>query len=60
MSELFISVVIISHNSEGIFQCITALKRQLNNNDEIIIVDDHSEIVFQKNLQAHCKMKLKQ
>lgn len=55
MSELFISVVIISHNSEGIFQCITALKRQLNNNDEIIIVDDHSEIVFQKNLHAFCK-----
>lgn len=55
MNELLISVVIISHNSEGIFQCITSLKKQLIEKDEIIVVDDHSEEDFYEKLLYFCK-----
>lgn len=51
-----ISVIILCHNNKGISICLQAVLRQLTPNDEIIVVDDHSEQSFlDKELSAYQK-----
>lgn len=41
-----ISVIILCHNNKGISVCLQAILKQLTPNDEVIVVDDHSEQSF--------------
>lgn len=41
-----ISVIILCHNNKGISFCLKAVLNQLGREDEIILVDDHSEQTF--------------
>lgn len=41
-----ISVIILCHNSKGVSVCLQAVLRQLAQDDEVILVDDHSEQAF--------------
>lgn len=41
-----ISVIILCHNNKGISICLRAVLKQLAPNDEVIVVDDHSEQSF--------------
>ena len=51
-----ISVIILSHNNKGISICLQAVLDQLCQNDEVIVVDDHSEQAFwDKELSAYQK-----
>lgn len=53
-----ISVVILCHNNKGISICLQAILRQLSQNDEVIVVDDHSEQSFLNHeLAAYWKHK---
>ena len=55
MNILSVSVIIISHNSEGLFKCLLSVKKQTDENDEIIVVDDHSSIEFRERLTYFCR-----
>lgn len=43
-----ISVIILCHNNYGISYCIKAVLSQMKSDDEIIVVNDHSEEIFLK------------
>ena len=55
MNILSVSVIIISHNSEGLFKCLLSVKKQTDENDEIIVVDDHSSVKFKEKLTNFCR-----
>lgn len=46
-----ISIIILCHNTDSIFLCLNALIPQLQETDEVIIVDDHSEHEFLRKLK---------
>lgn len=46
-----ISIIVLSHNNEHISLVLKCLLRQLKKDDEIIVVDDHSETAYLKKLE---------
>lgn len=47
------SVIILSHNNEYICLVLDTILEQLEGQDEIIVVDDHSEIQYFKELESY-------
>lgn len=47
------SVIVLSHNNEYIYLVLNNILKQLDNQDEIIVVDDHSETQYLKNLELY-------
>ena len=54
MSRLSITAIVIAHNTQGIYACINSIMRQIDENDEIIIVDDHSNDEYLNRLTQYC------
>lgn len=55
MSDLYVSVIIITCNNPTIFDCVECVRRQIEEGDEIIIVQDNSTEAYHRILQAYCK-----
>ena len=53
MLNISFSVIVLSHNNEYIWLVLSNILEQLGNHDEIIVVDDHSEIQYLKKLEAY-------
>lgn len=53
MIKISISVIIISHNNEYICLVLNNILKQLEEQDEIIVVDDHSETQYFKKLETY-------
>lgn len=47
------SVIVLSHNNEYICLVLNNILEQLESQDEVIVVDDHSEIQYLKNLESY-------
>lgn len=45
------SIIVLSHNNKYIRLVLCCIKQQLTASDEIIVVDDHSEIEYVKNIE---------
>lgn len=54
MTNLSVSVIIITHNNPTIFDCVEHVRRQIEQGDEIIIVEDDSTEAYHKSLQSYC------
>ena len=55
MKDINVSIIFLCHNNYHIDICINSALEQLNNNDEIIIVDDHSDEQTQQTLNRYNK-----
>lgn len=53
MEEKAVSIIMLCSNNNYIHMCIDALSNQLTKNDELIIVDDHSDCEFLKRLSSY-------
>ncbi len=53
MIKISISVIVISHNNEYICLVLNNILKQLEEQDEIIVVDDHSETQYFKKLETY-------
>lgn len=51
-----LSIIIIAHNNPSIFDCIEHLKRQIDEYDEIILVDDHSTEGYFISVKDYCNI----
>lgn len=49
MNKISISVIILCHNTQGIELCVQSIVCQLEPQDELILVDDHSSASFWNN-----------
>lgn len=54
MTNVSLSIIIISHNNPSIFDCIDYVKKQIDENDEIILVDDNSTEDYYSALCNYC------
>lgn len=54
MSSITVSVIIITHNNPTIFECVKSIKSQINEDDEIIVIDDHSSAEYYSALEIFC------
>lgn len=54
MLNTSLSIIIIAHNNSSIFDCIESLKKQIDDYDEIILVDDHSTETYLKSVKDYC------
>lgn len=50
-----ISIIVLSHNNEHILLVLECILKQLENSDEIIVIDDHSEKDYLNNLENFTK-----
>lgn len=46
MNKIAISVIVLCHNTRGLELCVESIARQLEAEDELILVDDHSSELF--------------
>lgn len=53
MINISFSIIVLSHNNEYIRLVLNNILKQIEDQDEIIVVDDHSEIQYFKNLEAY-------
>lgn len=51
--KITFSVIVLSHNNEYICLVLDNILKQLESQDEIIVVDDHSETQYLKNLELY-------
>lgn len=56
MPNTSLSIIIIAHNNPSIFDCIEYLKKQMDENDEIILVDDNSTDNYLSSVKDYCKL----
>ncbi len=54
MGTFSISIIVITCNNPTIYECLHSVKQQMDKNDEIIVVDDHSSKEYWTSLQAYC------
>lgn len=55
MKRISVSAIIITHNNPTIFNCIEQVKKQIDEYDEIIVVDDNSVENYFDTLAQYCK-----
>lgn len=51
------SIIVLSHNNEYIYLVLNVILEQMEDCDEIIVIDDHSEMPYFKNLKAFSASK---
>lgn len=59
MQQKYFSIIVLNHNNTYIDECITSIKKYKAEQDEIIVVDDHSEYNNYKKLLKHIDAKCK-
>ena len=55
MKNVSVSIIIITHDTYAIINCLKIIMEQIDMNDEIIVVDDHSSHSYFRFLKDYCK-----